>query len=291
MKRANHTTATLILAAALTITVNFFAGEAAGQGARLVLFPEAFVSVYPRGLDFGAVVGSRTEKGRDDFRRYWESSVDVPGPAVDRPQVREPGDARNEVALAREIRARETVAGESPSTIAAVIHRECRPAYGTSWIRAYRLALGIALADVVAQVRARYEAEGRTAPRFSETLLSSYEGGQLVRKVVGAFIREAKSRVRVIGQATRRHDAAALASAAHALKGAALNVGASALAEICAALENWGREGRVDRTAASAALLGQRFRETAHALATSLPAQGGRRKKPSAQRRTASQAR
>ena len=58
------------------------AGQAAQQGARLVLFPEAFVSGYPRGLDFGAVVGSRTDKGREDFRRYWESSVDVPGPAV-----------------------------------------------------------------------------------------------------------------------------------------------------------------------------------------------------------------
>jgi len=63
--------------------VRSLAGDAAGQGARLVLFPEAFVSAYPRGLDFGAVVGSRTEKGREDFHRYWESSVDVPGPTVD----------------------------------------------------------------------------------------------------------------------------------------------------------------------------------------------------------------
>ena len=57
--------------------------EAAMQGAKLVLFPEAFVSAYPRGLDFGAVVGSRTDAGREDFRRYWESSVNVPGPAFD----------------------------------------------------------------------------------------------------------------------------------------------------------------------------------------------------------------
>ena len=64
--------------------VHALAGDAARQGARLVLFPEAFVSAYPRGLDFGAVVGSRTDEGREDFRRYWESSVDVPGPAVDR---------------------------------------------------------------------------------------------------------------------------------------------------------------------------------------------------------------
>jgi nitrilase len=59
------------------------AGEASRLGARLVLFPEAFVSAYPRGLDFGAVVGSRSEEGRRDFQRYWETSVDVPGPAVE----------------------------------------------------------------------------------------------------------------------------------------------------------------------------------------------------------------
>jgi nitrilase len=59
------------------------AGDAAGRGARLVLFPEAFVPGYPRGLDFGAVVGSRSDAGRDDFHRYWASSVDVPGASVD----------------------------------------------------------------------------------------------------------------------------------------------------------------------------------------------------------------
>jgi nitrilase len=63
--------------------VRALAAEAAGQGARVVLFPEAFVSAYPRGLDFGATVGDRSPQGREDFRRYWESSVDVPGPAVD----------------------------------------------------------------------------------------------------------------------------------------------------------------------------------------------------------------
>ncbi len=87
-------------------------------------------------------------------------------------------DPRKEPALARMIRAREMVAGKSPADIAAVIQRECGPAYGTTWIRARRLALGIALADVVAQVRACYAAEGRNAPRFSETLLSAYESGQ-----------------------------------------------------------------------------------------------------------------
>ena len=63
--------------------VRELAGKAARTGARLVLFPEAFVSAYPRGLDFGARIGFRTPEGREDFRRYLESAVEVPGPAVD----------------------------------------------------------------------------------------------------------------------------------------------------------------------------------------------------------------
>ena len=63
--------------------VRALAAEAAGSGARLIVFPEAFVSGYPRGLDFGARVGSRTPEGREMFRRYWDSAVDVPGPATE----------------------------------------------------------------------------------------------------------------------------------------------------------------------------------------------------------------
>jgi nitrilase len=58
--------------------------EAAGEGAQLVVFPEAFVSGYPRGMTFGATVGDRTPQGREAYRRYWESAMDVPGPAVER---------------------------------------------------------------------------------------------------------------------------------------------------------------------------------------------------------------
>jgi len=58
--------------------------EAAGRGAKLVVFPEAFVGGYPKGLDFGARVGSRTAAGRDWFRRYHEGAIDVPGPHLAR---------------------------------------------------------------------------------------------------------------------------------------------------------------------------------------------------------------
>ncbi|MBZ4417304.1 carbon-nitrogen hydrolase family protein [Myxococcus sp. RHSTA-1-4] len=58
--------------------------RAARDGARLVLFPEAFIPAYPRGLGFGFVVGSRTEAGRRLWQRYNEQSVEVPGPTTER---------------------------------------------------------------------------------------------------------------------------------------------------------------------------------------------------------------
>ncbi|HEY5989292.1 MAG TPA: helix-turn-helix transcriptional regulator, partial [Streptosporangiaceae bacterium] len=89
-----------------------------------------------------------------------------------------PSEARQELLLAREIRARALVAGLTPAQVAQAIHEECGSVAGTSWIRAHRLALGISLADVVAQIRAWYASEGRAVPKFSETLLSAYESGQ-----------------------------------------------------------------------------------------------------------------
>jgi nitrilase len=56
--------------------------EAAARGARLILFPEAFIPAYPRGLRFGTVVGSRSREGRQTWERYWAGAVDVPGPAT-----------------------------------------------------------------------------------------------------------------------------------------------------------------------------------------------------------------
>ena len=56
--------------------------EAAAQGAQLILFPEAFVPAYPRGLSFGTVVGGRSPAGRRTWARYWTNAVDVPGPVT-----------------------------------------------------------------------------------------------------------------------------------------------------------------------------------------------------------------
>ena len=57
--------------------------EASAQGAELAVFPEAFVGGYPKGVDFGTRVGSRSADGREWFRRYFDSAIDVPGPECD----------------------------------------------------------------------------------------------------------------------------------------------------------------------------------------------------------------
>ena len=55
-------------------------GQAIRDGARLIVFPEAFISGYPKGTDFGTRVGMRSPEGRKWFRTYFESAITVPGP-------------------------------------------------------------------------------------------------------------------------------------------------------------------------------------------------------------------
>ncbi|MEU8148985.1 nitrilase-related carbon-nitrogen hydrolase [Nonomuraea sp. NPDC048901] len=52
------------------------------SGAKLAVFPEAFLGGYPRGATFGTSIGSRTPEGREEFRHYWNAAIDVPGPVV-----------------------------------------------------------------------------------------------------------------------------------------------------------------------------------------------------------------
>lgn len=58
--------------------------EAGEKGAKIVVFPEAFIPAYPRGLAFGAKVGSRSAEGRKDWFRYWDNSIVVPSEETDR---------------------------------------------------------------------------------------------------------------------------------------------------------------------------------------------------------------
>ena len=68
---------------ATTVKLAELTAAAAAEGAKLVVFPEAFIPGYPRGLTFGTRIGSRTEAGRRDWLRYWQNSVPVPGPTTE----------------------------------------------------------------------------------------------------------------------------------------------------------------------------------------------------------------
>lgn len=63
--------------------VDDLVASAVARSAKLVVFPEAFVGGYPKGHAFGSYVGGRSDEGRDAYRVYWESAIDVPGPCVD----------------------------------------------------------------------------------------------------------------------------------------------------------------------------------------------------------------
>ncbi len=59
-------------------------GDAAATGAKVVLFPEAFITGYPKGLNYGLVVGARDPVGREEFRLYLDAAIEVPGPETKR---------------------------------------------------------------------------------------------------------------------------------------------------------------------------------------------------------------
>ncbi len=70
------------LEAALTSFVDL-AHEAAELQPDVVVFPEAFIGGYPKGLDFGARLGRRSQEGRRDFQRYFDGALDLDEPRSD----------------------------------------------------------------------------------------------------------------------------------------------------------------------------------------------------------------
>jgi nitrilase len=55
----------------------------ASEGCEMLLFPESFIPCYPRGLDFGAIIGKRTEEGRNQWLDYWENSLEIPSKSLE----------------------------------------------------------------------------------------------------------------------------------------------------------------------------------------------------------------
>ena len=56
--------------------------EAGQKGARLIVFPEALIGGYPKGASFGCPVGMRKPEGREAYRSYFDSAVDLGGEEV-----------------------------------------------------------------------------------------------------------------------------------------------------------------------------------------------------------------
>lgn len=87
-------------------------------------------------------------------------------------------DQQDEKDVARRIRARGLAAGAPPREIARSIHAQSSSPQHTSLLKAHRLAHGIALDDVVEQVRALFESDGREPRGMTTSLLSCYESGR-----------------------------------------------------------------------------------------------------------------
>lgn len=65
-----------------TKKINHLITEAANNGAEVIVFPEAFLGTYPKGLNFDAPVGNRAPIGREEYLRYYNGSVNLKGPEI-----------------------------------------------------------------------------------------------------------------------------------------------------------------------------------------------------------------
>ncbi len=61
--------------------MSHYVSQAAKQKAQLVVFPEAYIGGYPKGLDFGVTLGIRTAEGRKQFADYAANACTI-GDAV-----------------------------------------------------------------------------------------------------------------------------------------------------------------------------------------------------------------
>jgi len=53
-----------------------YLARAKTAGLDLIVFPEAFIGGYPKGIDFGVSVGARSVEGREQFRLYAQDAVE-----------------------------------------------------------------------------------------------------------------------------------------------------------------------------------------------------------------------
>jgi PAS domain S-box-containing protein len=84
--------------------------------------------------------------------------------------------------------------------------------------------------------------------------------------LIRVYLEQAGSLVKELNQAASEHDGERIAEAAHKLRGSSVTVGARALTELCATLEQQATEGDLAAAAGSAARLDEAFHTTCQAL-------------------------
>ena len=57
--------------------------EAASNGAKVQVFPEAFLGGYPKGNSFGSPIGLRKPTGRADYATYYQQAIDLNGEEIE----------------------------------------------------------------------------------------------------------------------------------------------------------------------------------------------------------------
>ena len=68
----------------------------------------------------------------------------------------------------------------------------------------------------------------------------------LLSKAIGKYLEHSSTLMDDLGKAVQQHDADAQFRIAHSLKSSSASMGAVTLAEVCAALENMGRQGKTE---------------------------------------------
>ena len=91
--------------------------------------------------------------------------------------------------------------------------------------------------------------------------------GSMVAGAIASFLADAPARIKAICAAHGANDAAGLASAAHALRGASANIGAARLQELCQAIEDLAQGGRVKEARQAVGALEQSLAAAREAIA------------------------
>lgn len=56
--------------------------QATAEGAKVLVFPEAFLGGYPKGHSFGCPIGMRLPEGRDAYATYYEQAIHLDGEEI-----------------------------------------------------------------------------------------------------------------------------------------------------------------------------------------------------------------